>query len=139
MFSNDLPITQIMIKKIIVLTTLVVFGCQNLPSASVPEADSAPIQLLKTSLQITVRDNIGNVVEDAEVQLFTSKEDYQQETNAVGEKAFTDDKGRVKFIGIEAREYYLNVEKGDLNNYGAGIKTDSLVARRANKVTIIIE
>lgn len=139
MFSNDLPITQIMIKKIIVLTALVVFGCQNIPSASVPEADNSPVQLLKTSLQVTVRDNIGNVVEGAEVQLFTSKEDYQQETNPVGEKAFTNEKGQAKFVGIEPREYYLNVEKGDLNNYGAGIKTDSLVARRTNKVTIIIE
>ncbi|MGD1894307.1 MAG: hypothetical protein ACFB15_27385 [Cyclobacteriaceae bacterium] len=45
----------------------------------------------------------------------------------------------MKLIGIESREYYLNVEKGDLNNFGAGIKTDSLVARRMNKVTIIIE
>lgn len=139
MFSNDLPIIQIMIKKIIVLTALVVFGCQNIPSASVPEADGSPIQLLKTSLQITVRDNIGNVVEGAEVQLFTSKEDYQKETNPVGEVAYTDEDGRVKFIGIEPREYYLNVEKGDMNNYGAGIKTDSLVAKRMNKVTIIIE
>ena len=130
---------QAMLKKTLVLTAIVIMSCQRIPSASVPDADSSPIQLLKTSLQVTVRNNIGNVVEGAEVQLFTSKEDYQQETNPVGEVTYTDDKGRVKFIGIEPREYYLNVEKGDLNNYGAGIKTDSLVAKRMNKVTIIIE
>ncbi|MEQ9442349.1 MAG: carboxypeptidase regulatory-like domain-containing protein [Cyclobacteriaceae bacterium] len=110
-----------------------------MPSASVPEADSSPIQFLKTSLQVTVRDNIGNVVEGAEVQLFTSKEDYQAESNPVGDIVYSDDKGQAKYIGLEPRDYYVNVEKGDLNNFGAGIKTDSLAAKRMNKITIIIE
>nr|WKN37849.1 carboxypeptidase regulatory-like domain-containing protein [Tunicatimonas sp. TK19036] len=128
-----------MMKKTLTLIAVVIMSCQNVPSASVPEADSSPIQFLKTSLQVTVRDNIGNVVEGAEVQLFTSKEDYQKETNPVGEKVYTDDKGRAKYIGLDARDYFVNVEKGDLNNFGAGIKTDSLVEKRMNKVTIIIE
>jgi len=139
MWNYYLNNIQAMLKKTVALTAIVVMSCQSIPSASVPDAHSSPIQFLKTSLQVTVRDNIGNVVEAAEVQLFTSKEDYQKETNPVGETAYTDDKGRAKFVGIEPQEYYLNVEKGDLNNYGAGIKTDSLVAKRMNKVTIIVE
>lgn len=126
-------------KKTLTLIAVVLMSCQNLPSASVPEADNSPVQFLKTSLQITVRDNIGNVVEGAEVQLFTNKEDYQQEANPIGEAVYTDKKGQAKYIGLDPRDYYVNVEKGDLNNFGAGIKTDSLAAKRMNKVTIIIE
>jgi protocatechuate 3,4-dioxygenase beta subunit len=105
----------------------------------VPEADDSPIQFLKTSLQITVRDKLGNLVNDAEVQIFKTKEDYQEETNAVGGVAYTDEKGKVKYIDLEPMEYYVNVEKGDMNNYGAGIKTDELSKNRTNRVTIIIE
>lgn len=126
-------------KKFYTLLVLLVVGCQNIPSASVPEADDTPIQILKTSLEITVRDNLGNVVEDAQVKLFNNKEDYQKEENVVGEAKLTDGRGRAKFIGLDAKEYYVNVVKGDMNNYGAGIKTDELAPKRNNKVTIIIE
>ncbi|MFP4090060.1 MAG: carboxypeptidase regulatory-like domain-containing protein [Cyclobacteriaceae bacterium] len=128
-----------MIHKVYFLLVLFVVGCQTIPSAGVPEADDSPIQFLKTSLQITVRDKLGNLVEGAEVQIFKNKEDYQQEANAVGGVAYTDKKGRVKYIDLESMEYYVNVEKGDMNNYGAGIKTDELSKNRTNKVTIIIE
>ncbi len=126
-------------KKVFVFFILSIIGCQALPSASVPEADSTPIQLLKTSLEITVRDNLGNIVEGATVQIFNTKEDYENETNPVEGKKATDKKGRVKFTGLEAKDYYVNVEKGDMDNYGAGTKTDVLVENRSNKVTIIIE
>lgn len=130
---------MIMKKKISVFLTLLFISCQTLPSASVPEADGSPIQLFKTSLDITVRDNLGNVMEGAKVQLFNTREDYQKEENAIQGVKTTDEKGRVKFTGLDAKEYYVNVEKGDMNNYGAGIKTDALMAKRNNKVTIIIE
>lgn len=126
-------------KKFSVFLVLLIIGCQTIPSASVPEADNTPIQILKTSLEITVRDNLGNVVEGAEVQLFNTKEDYQKEENVIEGVKVTDEKGRVKFTGLDAKEYYVNVEKGDMNNYGAGIKTDELVPKRGNRVTIIIE
>ncbi len=126
-------------KKLSVFLVLLILSCQSVPSASVPEADGAPIQLLKTSLEITVRDNLGNIVEGAEVQIFNTKEEYQKEENSIQGLKTTDNKGRVKFTDLDAKEYYVNVEKGDLNNYGAGIKTDELVPKRGNKVTIIIE
>lgn len=128
-----------MISKTYLLIVFFVMGCQTIPSASVPEADDTPIQFLKTSLEITVRDNLGNVVEGAEVQIFSNKEDYQNEENPVQGIKYTDEKGRAKFTDLETQEYYLNVEKGDMNNYGAGIKTDLLAEKRNNKVTIIIE
>jgi hypothetical protein len=128
-----------MIRKTYFMIMFFVMGCQTLPSASVPEADDTPIQLFKTSLQVTVRDNLGNLVEEAEVQIFDNKEDYQKEENSVQGIRYTDEKGRVKFSDLDAQEYYVNVEKGDMNNYGAGIKTDELANKRNNKVTIIIE
>jgi len=128
-----------MIRKTYFMIMFFVMGCQTLPSASVPEADDTPIQLFKTSLEITVRDNLGNLVEGAEVQIFNNKEDYQKEESSVKGIRYTDEKGRVKFSDLDAQEYYVNVEKGDMNNYGAGIKTDELADKRNNKVTIIIE
>jgi len=128
-----------MIRKAYFLIIFLVVGCQTVPSASVPPADDTPIQLFKTSLQITVRDDLGNIVEGAEVQIFNNKEDYQKEENPVQGIKYSDEKGRVKFTDLDTQEYYVNVEKGDMNNYGAGIKTDQLADKRNNKVTIIIE
>jgi hypothetical protein len=56
----------------------------------------------------------------------------------VSEVKKTDAKGRVVFSDLEAKEYYVQAEKGDLDNGGAGVKTIPLVAKRTNKVTIII-
>lgn len=128
-----------MIPKPFFLLVFFLMSCKSVPSAGVPAADDKPIQIFKTSLQITVRDNLGNIIEGAEVQLFNTKEDYQQEASSIQGIKYTDDKGRVKYSELESKEYYINVEKGDMNNYGAGIKTDALNEKRNNKVTIIIE
>ncbi len=139
LLSNFIQTLYQMKRKFYTLLVLLIVGCQALPSASVPDADGSPIQILKTALQVTVRDNLGNLVEDAQIKLFNNKEDYQKEQNVVDQMKVTDSKGRVKFIGLDAKEYYINVVKGDMNNYGAGIKTDELTPKRVNKVTIIIE
>ena len=39
-------------------------------------------QLIKTTLHITVRDDLGNIVEGATVQLFEVEEDYLKEVEA---------------------------------------------------------
>lgn len=128
-----------MISKVYLLIVFFIMSCQTVPSAGVPKADDTPFQLFKTSLEVTVRDNLGNVVEGAEVMLFKNKEDYQKESNPIQGIKYTDAKGRVKYSELDTQEYYINVAKGDLNNYGAGIKTDQLAEKRNNKVTIIIE
>ncbi|WPP48538.1 carboxypeptidase regulatory-like domain-containing protein [Catalinimonas niigatensis] len=128
-----------MISKVYFLIVFFIMSCQTVPSAGVPKADDTPIQLFKTSLEITVRDNLGNIVDGAEVMLFNNKEDYQEEANPIQGIKYTDSKGRVKYSELNTQEYYINVAKGDLNNYGAGIKTDQLTEKRNNKVTIIIE
>jgi len=94
---------------------------------------------LPTSLKITVLNELGNPVEGASVQLFKTDEDYRAETNAVGEAQLTNQKGKVTFKKLESIVYYVNVEKGDKNNDGAGVQTDTLKTGLLNKVTIIIE
>ncbi|TRX56083.1 carboxypeptidase regulatory-like domain-containing protein [Fulvivirga sp. M361] len=96
-------------------------------------------QLLKTSLKITVIDELGNIVEGASVQLYPSEEDYRNEVNAVSEVSYTDKKGQVKFKELDAKVYYVNASKGDKNNIGAGVQTDKLEEGKLNKVNIVIE
>lgn len=99
---------------------------------------SASAQIFKTSLEITIRDRLGNTVEGAKVQLYKTFEDYQNETNPITEVQVTDSKGRVLFKELESRPYYVNASKGDQNNYGDGEMVDTLVENRKNKVTLII-
>lgn len=96
-------------------------------------------QIFKTNLKITVRNDLGNTVENVAVQLFLTEEDYRNETNPATEVAYTDEKGEVKFSNLEPRVYYVNAEKDDMNNIGAGVATNKLEEKKTNKVTIIIE
>lgn len=96
-------------------------------------------QMLKTSLTITVRNNLGNIEEGVNVQLFPTEEDYRNETNPSTDKLVSDKKGRVRFKDLEPKVYFVNAVKGDKNNIGAGVQTDTLAEGKVNKVTIIIE
>lgn len=96
-------------------------------------------QVFKTSLKITVIDELGNIVEGASVQLFPTDEDYRNEINPVTEVGYTDKKGQIRFKELESKVYYVNVEKGDKNNIGAGVQTDKLIEGKLNKVNIVIE
>lgn len=94
-------------------------------------------QLVKTSLNVTVRDEAGNTVEGAKVQLFEKEEDYAAEKNVVAE-GVTDKKGYVKLKELKAMNYYIIVRKDDKDNSGGGEQT-KLEANKINKVTIIIQ
>lgn len=102
-------------------------------------AFTSPEQILKTQLRLTILDELGNQVEGANVTLYNSDEDYRKEQNPVMEKQVTDSKGRAKFVGLEPKVYYVLAEKGDKDNAGAGVQTDTLQEGRINKVNIIIE
>lgn len=95
--------------------------------------------ILKTSLLITVLDDLGNPVEGANVQLYKTEKDYLESTNPVTEKLLTDKKGKVMFKNLEPVAYYVNAERNGATNDGAGAKTEKLVEKRLNKVNIIIE
>jgi hypothetical protein len=125
-------------RNIVTLLSVLFFSLQSFSNTSCKNASLPQIQLVKTSLQVTVRNNLGNLEEGAEVRLYKTNKDYQDDTNMVA-KETTDEKGRAKFDELEPTVYFLDVQKGDLNNFGAGIQTDSLAEKRMNKVTIIIE
>jgi hypothetical protein len=95
-------------------------------------------QLIKTTLHITVRDEVGNTVEGASVQLFEREEDYTKEQN-VAAQGVTDEKGILKIKELKDKAYYVIVRKGDKDNSGGGEQTGRLEAKKVNKVTIIIQ
>ncbi len=99
----------------------------------------APNQVLKTSLRITVLNDLGNIQENASVQLFTTEEHYRNETNPVGPPQKTDKKGRVTFKNLESRAYFIHAKKGDATNVGRGVQTEKLEQGKVNKLNTVIE
>ena len=95
-------------------------------------------QLIKTTLHITVRDELGNTVQDASVQLFETEEDYLKEENVVAQDS-TDKRGIVRFKDLKPISYYVIIRHGDKDNSGGGERTAELEERRINKVTIVIQ
>lgn len=98
----------------------------------------ADAQIIKTSLTLTVRDELGNTVEGAAVQLFEKETDYTTEKNpaAVG---VADKKGVVKFKNLKAIPYFVLARKGDKDNAGGGEQTGKLEEKKFNKATIVIQ
>ena len=94
--------------------------------------------ILKTSLEITIRNRLGNIVEDCEIQLYGNRADYENEANPIAEAQMTSKKGKVLFKELESLPYFIRAEKGIANNFGEGEMVDTLVASRRNKVNIII-
>ena len=95
-------------------------------------------QLIKTTLNLTVRDEVGNTVEGATVQLFETEEDYTAEKNIAAEGT-TDAKGILKLKELKAMSYFVIVRKDDKDNSGGGERTGKLEEKRINKVTIVIQ
>jgi len=96
-------------------------------------------KFLPTSLRITVIDNLGNLVENAEVTIYRSEDNYRNDTNPVAEKQLTDAKGRVTFKKIAPVSYFIDARKGDQSNDGEGVQTAKLKEGRLNKVNTVIE
>ena len=92
----------------------------------------------KTSLTLTVRDEVGNLVEGASVKLFETKDDYLKEVNVAAE-TMTDAKGIAKFKGLKPIAYYIIVRKGDKDNAGGGEQIGKLEEGKFNKSTVVIQ
>ncbi|MDZ4715902.1 MAG: hypothetical protein SH819_10580 [Cytophagales bacterium] len=98
----------------------------------------ADAQIIKTSLTLTVRDELGNTVEGAEVKLYETEADYLAEKNPAAE-AIADKKGVVKFKDIKAAAFYVLARKGDKDNAGGGEQIGKLEANKFNKATVVIQ
>ena len=99
---------------------------------------SQSFQIIKTTLNLTVRDEVGNTVEGATVQLFEKEEDYVAEKK-VAVEGTTDAKGILKLKDLKAMSYFVIVRKDDKDNSGGGERTGKLEEKRINKVTIVIQ
>jgi len=99
---------------------------------------SQSFQIIKTTLNLTVRDEVGNTVEGATVQLFEKEEDYVAEKN-IAVEGTTDAKGILKLKDLKAMSYFVIVRKDDKDNSGGGERTGKLEEKRINKVTIVIQ
>ena len=98
---------------------------------------SFTMQLVPTSLKLTVRNGLGSVEKDVVVTLYANKDDYDKSVNPVaGGK--TDAKGQIYFQDLKALNFYVSAEKGDKNNFGAGEKIENLSVNKVNKATLII-
>jgi hypothetical protein len=95
-------------------------------------------QLINTRFNATVRDDLGNTVEGASVQLFETEDDYNKEENVVAQ-AVTDSKGKVSIKDLKAISYFVIVRKGEKDNSGGGERTAKLEENKINRVTIIIQ
>ncbi len=99
---------------------------------------AAQAQIIKTSLTLTVRDELGNTAEGVSVKLFENEADYTAEKNP-SEEGKTDAKGVVRFKNLKAIAYFVLARKGDKDNAGGGEKTGTLEEKKFNKATIVIQ
>jgi hypothetical protein len=99
---------------------------------------ASSFQSAKATLHVTVRDELGNTVEGATVQLFENEEDYTKEQNVAAEGK-TDAKGILKLKELKAKSYHVIVRKDDKDNSGLGEQTGKLEGKKINKVNIIIQ
>jgi hypothetical protein len=96
------------------------------------------VEVIPTSLKINIRNSLGNTESGVSVTLYGNQEDFKKEENPV-QQGLTDEKGMVTFKNLEAKIYFVAAEKGDMSNFGMGVQTNTLEAKKLNKVTIIIE
>jgi hypothetical protein len=104
------------------------FGCSK-------EEEPVP----DTTLEMTVTDELGNIVTGANVKLFTSQTDWLKKTNQFSATQTTDANGKVIFKGLQGIQYFWSVEKDCQNNlFGAISKTTPLTANKANTATVVL-
>lgn len=96
---------------------------------------SSPI--LKTSLNVTVRDETGNLVPGANIKLYSNRENWEKETGHFAE-GVTDEKGIFKFKEVTQLNIYLLVRKDDRDNTNGGEQT-KLEDGKINKITVVIQ
>ncbi len=105
---------------------------------SVTGTSSEP-NLLPTGMRLTVLNSLGNLVENAKVTVYETRDDYDNEENSVAGPVFTDEKGRVTFKNLGEKQYFIQVVKDDKSNYGDGEQTGKLKKGKINKFNIVIQ
>lgn len=92
-----------------------------------------------TSLQISVKDNIGNPVSGATVKLYSTETDFINETNQVLTTQSTNTSGVVVFKPLTASKYYWKIVNGCQRNiYTSYTSTSALTLNINNLVTCVL-
>lgn len=92
-----------------------------------------------TSLQITIKDDLGNPVSGATVKLYSTVNDWNNETNQVLTTQSSNASGIVTFSPLSPIKYYWKVVKDCQNNYsGTVTTTNALTANMNNIVTSVL-
>lgn len=102
------------------------------------QTQESEAQIFNTKLRITVLDDLGNIIPEAEVTLYANQDDYNNEVNPIQETMMTDDKGRVTFRKLELTTFYVIVRKGDVTNAGGGEVIRDIEENKLNKVNVVI-
>lgn len=122
--------------KIFLLTFLVVL---TILSSCKKDDDDIQPTITPTSLELTLKDDLGNTITGASVKLYSSQTNWSNGTNQVGTTQFSDASGKVKFSDLSSIKYYWLAEKDCKNNVNGGvITTSALTANVNNTVNVIL-
>ena len=92
-----------------------------------------------TSLEISVKDNLGNPVSGATVKLYSTESDWISETFQVLTTQTTNSSGVVIFKPLAASKYFWKISKGCQSNiYTTYTSTSALTSNINNLVTSIL-
>lgn len=91
------------------------------------------------SLEFCVIDTLGDPVPNAKVEIYFSEEALNRGTDQIIETLYTNSAGIVKVaLDIEIFDYYVNIEKEELNNWYTQTFVSLSSLRSVNKDTIML-
>jgi hypothetical protein len=116
----------------IIPLNLFLFSCSKSP-------DTIQVTPVNTSLEISLKDDLGNSVTGATVKLYSSESNYLNEGSQVQTSKTSGSNGVVLFENLTSIKYYYNAEKDCLTNaFGAVTTTNNLSANYKNTVTVVL-
>lgn len=127
--------SKVMKNKYFSLFVLVFSSLLVLTSCEGREGIEEPIRLL----DLYVVDTAGLPVPNAKVDFFLNENDLMKDQNPIMKSFYSDKEGRVQVaLDFKIFDYYVNIEKEDLNNWYTTtiVKTPNLLIENVNTVTI---
>lgn len=92
-----------------------------------------------TSLELLLKDELGNIVSGASVELYSSETDWNNASNQIGTTLTSDALGKVVFNNVSNIKYYWFAEKDCKNNVNGAITSSSaLTSNIKNTFNIIL-
>ena len=122
-------------KKILFIATI----CFGLLTINACKKSEPPAPPQPTSLELNLKDALGNPVSGASVELYSSLIDWNNSTNQVGSTQISSASGKVSFTNLQSINYYFHAEKGCTDNVNGATNTASpLTANIINVSTIVL-